>query len=118
MAEIVDMVHNHAATNKLGHQSANAAYYGLLALLWWHRSRRVLEVRDRGIVHGFQFISWLNIERYEWEPSQRRGERVIAVLRLHVVRRFSFLPSPRIRIFEGKAELEAILKRHLSTWPE
>jgi hypothetical protein len=38
-----------------------------------------------------------------------------AVLRLHVTKRFTFLPPPRIRIDEGNREaLEMILNRHLS----
>jgi hypothetical protein len=41
------------------------------------------------------------------------------VLRLHVSRLFPILPSPRIRIpKESQDELEAILKRHLSEWPQ
>jgi len=72
-------------------------------------------------------ISWLNIERYEWKASAVPGELVAlslsrpskAVLRLHITRRFTFLPSPRIRIKEGnREELETILNRHLSTWRE
>jgi hypothetical protein len=42
-----------------------------------------------------------------------------AVLRLHVSRLFSILPSPRIRVpKERQAELEAILRHHLSEWPQ
>ena len=42
-----------------------------------------------------------------------------AVLRLHVSRLFSILPSPRIRVpREHQEELEAILKRHLNDWPQ
>lgn len=85
-----------------------------------------LEVRDRGLLHGGHLISWLNIERYEWESSAEPGELVVfsmrpqkAVLRLHVSRLFSILPPPRIRVpKEHQEELEAILKRHLSDWPE
>jgi len=72
-------------------------------------------------------ISWLNIERYEWEATALPGELVAlsisrpkkAVLPLHITRRFTFLPPPRIRISEGnREELELILNRHLSAWPE
>jgi hypothetical protein len=86
---------------------------------------RKIEVRDRGILHRGRLISWLNIERYEWEPmpgeltslSIARPQK--AVLRLHVARRFTFLATPRIRIGEGDREqLEMILNRHLSAWPE
>jgi serine/threonine protein kinase len=46
-----------------------------------------------------------------------RGQR--AALRLHVSRLFAFLPSPRIRVPANKQdELEAIMNRHLSDWPE
>ena len=88
---------------------------------------RKIEVRDRGILHRGRLISWLNIERYEWEPSAMPGELTFlsiarpqkAVLRLHVARRFTFLATPRIRIGEGDREqLEMILNRHLSAWPE
>jgi len=86
-----------------------------------------LEVRDRGLLHRGRLISWLNIERYEWETSAEPGELVVvsmrpakaAVLRLHVSRLFSILPSPRIRIpIEYHADVELILKRHLSDWPQ
>jgi serine/threonine protein kinase len=85
-----------------------------------------LEVRDRGLLYRGRLISWLNIERYEWESSFEPGELVVfsmrtekPVLRLHVSRLFSILPSPRIRVSkEHKEELEAILKRHLSDWPQ
>jgi len=85
-----------------------------------------LEVRDRGLLYRGRLISWLNIERYEWEGSFEPGELVVfsmrtekPVLRLHVSRLFSILPSPRIRVSkEHKEELEAILKRHLSDWPQ
>ncbi len=85
-----------------------------------------LEVRDRGLLYRGRLISWLNIERYEWEGSAEPGELIVfsmrptkAVLRLHVSRLFSILPSPRIPIpKERQEELEAILKRHLSDWPQ
>jgi hypothetical protein len=85
-----------------------------------------LEVRDRGLLHRGRLISWLNIESYEWESSAEPGELVVfsmrpakAVLRLHVSRLFSILPPPRIRVpQEHQEELEAILKRHLSDWPQ
>jgi hypothetical protein len=86
-----------------------------------------LEVRDRGLLFRGRLISWLNIESYEWEASGGPGELVVfsmrrpanVVLRLHVSRLFSFLPSPRIRVArERQEELEAILKRHLSEWPQ
>jgi hypothetical protein len=88
---------------------------------------RKIEVRDRGILHRGRLISWLNIESYEWEASAMPGELTSlsiarprkAVLRLHVARRFTFLATPRIRIGEGDREqLEMILNRHLSAWPE
>jgi hypothetical protein len=86
-----------------------------------------LEVRDRGLLVRGRLISWLNIERYEWEAATEAGELVVfsmrrpanAVLRLHVRRLFSILPSPRIRVpRESQDELEAILKRHLCEWPQ
>ena len=83
-------------------------------------------MRDRGLIHRGRLISWLNIEGYEWETSAEPGELVVftmrpskAVLRLHVSRLFSILPQPRIRVpAERQEELEAILKRHLSDWPQ
>ena len=83
-------------------------------------------MRDRGLLHRGRLISWLNIESYEWESSAEPGALVVfsmrpakAVLRLHVSRLFSILPSPRIRVSkEHQEELEAILKRHLSDWPQ
>jgi hypothetical protein len=33
-----------------------------------------LEVRDRGILHHGRLISWLNIERYEWEAAAVPGD--------------------------------------------
>jgi hypothetical protein len=85
-----------------------------------------LEVRDRGLLHRGHLISWLDIERYEWESSAEPGELTVfsmrppkAVLRLHASRLFSILPPPRIRVpKEHREELEAILKRHLSHWPQ
>lgn len=83
-------------------------------------------MRDRGLLYRGRLISWLNIERYEWKASAKPGELVVLsmrpakhVLRLHVSRLFSILPSPRIPIpKEYQEELEAILKRHLSDWPQ
>ncbi len=85
-----------------------------------------LEVRDRGLLHRGRLISWLDIERYEWESYPEPGGLVLlsirpakAVLRLHVSRVFSILPPPRIHVLkEHQDELEAILKRHLSDWPQ
>jgi hypothetical protein len=109
--------------------SADVAWLTLIAVLWACLLVffRKIEVRDRGILHRGRLISWLNIERYEWEPSAMPGELTSlsiarpqkAVLRLHVARRFTFLATPRIRIGEGDREqLEMILNRHLSAWPE
>jgi hypothetical protein len=87
----------------------------------------VFEVRERGFVHHGRFISWLNIQKYEWESTGGPQDLVFlslrpprrAALRLHVRRLFAFLPSPRIRVPADKQdELEAIMKRHLSEWPE
>jgi serine/threonine protein kinase len=85
-----------------------------------------LEVRERGLLHRGRLISWLNIERYEWESSAEPGELVVlsirptkAVLRLHVSRLFSILPAPGIRVpKEHQEHLEGLLKRHLSEWPQ
>jgi hypothetical protein len=86
-----------------------------------------LEVRDRGLFFRGRLISWLNIESYQWEAAGGTGEMIVfsmrrpenTVLRLRVSRLFSFLPSPRIRVAaERQDELEAILKRHLSEWPQ
>jgi hypothetical protein len=92
------------------------------ACLWMVRG---LEVRDRGIVFRGRLISWLDIEGYEWEPVIQTQALLsvlfrpkMEVLRLNVARRFTFLPPPKIRITEEKDELDAILKRHLSPWPE
>lgn len=73
-----------------------------------------------------RLISWLNIERYEWEGSAEPSELIVfsmrpmkAVLRLRVSRLLSILPSPRIPVpKEHQEHLEAILKRHLSVWPQ
>ena len=86
----------------------------------------ILEVRDRGLLYRGQLISWLNIERYEWESSAEPGELLAlnlrpdkSVLRLHVSRLFSIFPPTRITVpNERKEELEAILRRHLSEWPQ
>ena len=76
-----------------------------------------VEVRDRGIFLRGRFVSWLNIERYDWKPSEFGSRR--AILWLHISRRFTFLPPLRISIRpEKRAPFETILKRHLSTWPE
>ncbi len=85
-----------------------------------------LEVRDRGLLFRGRLISWLNIERYEWETFTEPGGLILlsirpakAVLRLHVSRLFSILPSPRIQIpREHQEEVEAILRHHLSEWPQ
>jgi hypothetical protein len=109
--------------------SADVAWLTLIAVLWACLLVffRKIEVRDRGILHRGRLISWLNIERYEWEPSAMPGDLTSlsiarpqkAVLRLYVARRFTFLATPRIRIGEGDREqLEMILNRHLSAWPE
>jgi len=84
-----------------------------------------LEVRDRGILHHGRLISWLNIEGYDWEPSMPGASVVLSItrpqktaLRLHVARRLTFLPPPRIAVRQEDSEqLETILNRHLSTWP-
>lgn len=76
-----------------------------------------IEVRDRGILLRGRLISWLNIKRYDWKPSKIGSRR--ATLWLHISRRFTFLPPTRISIRPEKREqFEAILNRHLSTWPE
>ncbi len=83
--------------------------------------------RDRGLLVNGQLISSLSIESYEWEGAQNTvGITTLAirpqpkaVLRLHVRRLFAFLPTPRIRIpAEQQEALQAILKRHLSEWPQ
>jgi hypothetical protein len=84
------------------------------------------EVRDRGLICRGRLISWLNIEGYDWESSDDPGGLTVlslrpvkAVLRLHISRLFSILPPPRIHIpSERQEQLEAILKRHLSEWPQ
>jgi len=86
----------------------------------------IFEVRERGLLHRGRFTSWLNIERYEWESTAHPRDLVVvslrrqrAALRLHVSRFFAFLPSPRIRVpASNQDELEAIMNRHLSDWPE
>jgi serine/threonine protein kinase len=85
-----------------------------------------LEVRDRGLLHGGRLFSWLNIESYEWESAEPGEFGLLSVrpqakmvLCLHVSRLFSILPSPRISVpRRHQEELEAILKRHLSEWPQ
>jgi serine/threonine protein kinase len=85
----------------------------------------IFEVRDRGLLYRGQLISWLNIERYEWEASAEPGQLVAlnmrpdkSVLRLHVSRLFSIFPPIRITVpKERQEELETILRRHLSEWP-
>jgi hypothetical protein len=128
---VLDMLregHKHGTNHWLG-LYANVALLTLMAvpLTYALVVFPKLEVRDRGILYCGRLISWLNIERYEWEASAPPGELVAlsiarppkAVLRLHVTRRFTFLPPPRIRIGEGNREaLEMILNRHLSAWPE
>jgi serine/threonine protein kinase len=120
--------HSQAAPHGLSFY-AGVAWLTLIAVLWACLLVffQKIEVRDRGILHRGRLISWLNIERYEWEPSAMPGELTTlsiarpqkAVLRLHVARRFTFLATPRIRISEGDREqLEMILNRHLSAWPE
>ena len=106
---------------------ADAAVWVFIGLMltWIWLVVPVLEVRDRGILHCGRLISWLNIERYEWEPAPQLSGGFLSlaieakpdVLRLHVTRRFTFLQPVRIRIEGGKEELEAILIRHLSAWP-
>jgi serine/threonine protein kinase len=128
---VLDMVregHKHGATHRLD-LYGNAALLTLIALLVIYALFvfQKLEVRDRGILYCGRLISWLNIESYEWEDSALPYELISlsiarprkAVLRLYVARRFTFLPPPRIRIGEGnRADLEMILNRHLSAWPE
>ena len=83
-----------------------------------------LEIRDRGILFRGRLISWLNIERYEWQSANLEPALLLPkgankeLLCLYVARRFKFLPPVRIHIERSKEELEAILKRHLSAWPE
>jgi hypothetical protein len=119
--------HKPGTTHGLGFFT-NIALLALMAVLAIYALAvfQKFEVRDRGILYCGRLISWLNIERYEWEDSALSYELVSlsiarprkAVLLLHVARRFTFLPPPRIRIAEGnRAELEAILNRHLSEWP-
>jgi hypothetical protein len=128
---VLDMVHERHGQGTAQGPSlyANVALLTLMAVLVIYTLFvfQKLEVRDRGILYCGRLISWLNIERYEWEDSALPYELVSlsiarprkAVLRLHVARRFTFLPPPRIRIEEGnREELERILNRHLSAWPE
>jgi serine/threonine protein kinase len=126
--DIVRVGHEHGTTHGLG-LYANVALLTLMPVLLTYALVVFpkLEVQDRGILYCGRLISWLNIERYEWDASALPGELVAlsiarptkAVLRLHVTRRFTFLPPPRIRIGEGNREaLEMILNRHLSAWPE
>lgn len=86
----------------------------------------ILEVRDGGLLYRGQWISWLNIERYDWETLDEPSELLAlnvrpdkSVLRLHISRLFSILPPIRITVpKEHQEELEAILRRHLSEWPQ
>jgi serine/threonine protein kinase len=97
-----------------------------LSLIYSRMVLPYLEVRDRGLLHHGRLISWLNIERFEWESSDLPGELVVislrplkSVLRLHISRLFSIFPPPRIRVpAEHQEELETILNRHLSEWPQ
>jgi hypothetical protein len=86
----------------------------------------VLEVRDRGLLLRGRLISWIDIERYEWENTAYPQDLIVLsmrekreALRLHVNRLFPFLPSPRVRVPADKQlELDSNLKHHLSEWPE
>ncbi len=53
---------------------AGVTWVAMLAILFACVLVQRLEVRDRGILLRSRLISWLNIERYEWEPSRLPGD--------------------------------------------
>jgi serine/threonine protein kinase len=85
-----------------------------------------LEFRERGLVLRGRLIPWVNIEDYTWEGVNEPWALVTLlakpekeVLRLNTRRLFRLLPPPRIPIpQERQEEVEAVMKRHLSAWPE
>jgi hypothetical protein len=87
---------------------------------------RYLEVRGRGILYRGRMIPWLRLEGYEWEAQATPQDLVIfrlnpekAAIRLKVQRLFSIFPGPKLVVpSDRRDEMEAILKRHLSAWPE
>ncbi len=98
-----------------------------LAFLGNYTLLKVLEVRERGLLYCGRLISWLDIEGYTWEITTPRQELVVFSMRrpkrltlcLKVRRLLRILPAIRIPIPSGyQAELERILDRHLSEWPD
>jgi serine/threonine protein kinase len=90
-----------------------------------------LEIRTRGIVYAGSLYVWERIESYEWrsDPQKRRVELTTLglskstappkdMLKLTLRRTVKFLPPVRIPIPPGRRpEVEAILSRYLSEWP-
>ncbi len=73
-----------------------------------------LEIRERGLYCEGQFTPWVRIESYHWETHSGH-----AIMRITVRRLISILPPVRIKMPANRRdEVDALMRRHLSIWPE
>jgi hypothetical protein len=74
-----------------------------------------VEIRDRGILAGDQFLRWPRIESYGWEQM---GSGLIA-LKLQMRPLLPFLPRLRKIVVpaEHRGEVEGVLRKQFSEWP-
>jgi serine/threonine protein kinase len=86
-----------------------------LPFVFMYALSRRLELRQNGIVVASAFYPWTIIETHSWEGFLDEK----AVLKLHVNRMLPFLPPVRIKVPEArKLEVESIIHRYLSEWPQ
>ena len=77
-----------------------------------------LEIRARGIVDAGTLYSWERIESHEWLEDPSEKEKTYC-LKLRLRRGIQFLPPVRISVAPGRRdEVEAIVSRYLSEWPD
>jgi serine/threonine protein kinase len=81
-----------------------------------------LEIRERGLFYHGRLFPWVQIRGYTWKAISHTwiaDNTEWVLLRLEIHRLFHIFPFPRIPVPSGRqAEVDALMKRHLSMWPE
>jgi len=81
-----------------------------------------LEIRERGLFYRGRLFPWVQIRGHKWKPAPHTliaDNTEWVILRLEVHRLVHIFPFPRIAVPIGyQAEVDALMKRHLSMWPD
>jgi serine/threonine protein kinase len=81
-----------------------------------------LEIRERGLFYRGRLFPWVQIRDHTWKPAPHTlfaDNTEWVILRLEVHRLVHIFPFPRIAVPIGyQAEVDALMKRHLSMWPD